>query len=112
VYFAIAALCALLRDDISERSSDTNGELARTNKFLASSRERLENDPSGYHDAFLLTFQAIADNVIDIPAGKPEGEIAQSMFAKISTTAFSSLYKKVLMRMDAEKLRSQRNAQG
>jgi hypothetical protein len=81
------------------------------NKFLASSRERLENNPSRYHEAFLLTFQAIADSVLDIPAGKPESEIAQSMFTKISTTSFSSLYKKVLMRMDAEKQRNQRNAQ-
>jgi len=108
VYFAIAALCALLRDDISERSADTNEELERTNRFLASSREGLENKPSDYHEAFLLTFQAIADTVLDIPVGKPEGEIAQVMFTKISTIAFSSLYKKVLMRMDAEKQRSQR----
>jgi hypothetical protein len=109
VYFAVAALCALLRDDISERSVDTNEELSRTNKFLASARERLENNPDRYHEAFLLTFQAIADNVLDIPAGKSEGEIAQNMFTKISTTAFSSLYKKVLMRMDSEKQRSQRS---
>jgi hypothetical protein len=82
------------------------------NRFLASSREHLENNPSEYHEAFLLTFQAIADNVLDIAAGKPEGEIAQSMFTKISTTAFSSVYKRVLMRMDSEKRRSQRNTQG
>jgi hypothetical protein len=111
VYFAIAALCALLRDDISERAAETSVELARTNKFLASSRERLENSPNEYHDAFLLTFQAIADNVLDIPAGKSESEIAQSMFTKISSTAFSSLYKKVLMRMDADRQRRQRNIQ-
>src|SRR5579872_5304613 len=33
VYFAIAALCALLREDISERSADTNVELERMNRF-------------------------------------------------------------------------------
>ena len=107
VYFAIAALCALLRDDISERSTDTDKELDRTNRFLARSREELENRPSVYHDAFLLTFQAIADTVLDIPVNKPESEIAQSMYSKISTTAFSSLYKKLLMRIDAEKQRTQ-----
>jgi hypothetical protein len=41
VYFAIAALCALLRDDLSERSTDTHQELERTNRFLASSRKEL-----------------------------------------------------------------------
>jgi len=109
VYFAIAALCALLRDDLSERSTDTSVELQRTNRFLASSRKELENNPSAYHDAFLLTFQAIADNVLDIPVGKPDSEIAQSMYTKISTTAFSSLFKKLLMRMDAEKKKNQRS---
>ncbi|MCL4393645.1 MAG: AIPR family protein [Chloroflexi bacterium] len=107
VYFAIAALCALLRDDISERSSDTATELDRTNRFLATARRELENRADAYHDAFLLTFLAVADSVLDIPAGKPEAEIAQSMFNKISTTAFSSLYKKVLMRMDSDKQRRQ-----
>jgi hypothetical protein len=108
VYFAILALCALLREDLSERSTDTGVELERTNRFLASSRKELENNPSAYHDAFLLTFQAIADTVLEIPANKPESEIAQSMFSKISTTAFSSLYRKILMRIDAEKQRAQR----
>ncbi len=111
VYFAVATLSALMRDDISERFADTGMELARTNKFLAASRERLENNPAEYHEAFLLTFQAVADSVLDIPASKPEGEIAQSMYTKISTTAFSSLYKKVLMRMDAERQRVQRSVQ-
>lgn len=109
VYFAIAALCALLRDDISERSPDTGAEHSRMSHFLASSREKLENAPSSYREAFLLTFQAVADSVLDIPAGKPESEIAQNMFNKISTTAFSSLYKKVLMRMDSEKARTRRS---
>jgi len=106
VYFAIAALCALLRDDISERSADTDAELERMNRFLALSRSQLENHPTDYQNAFLLTFQAIADSVLDIAVGKPESEIAQNMFTKISSTAFSSLYKKILMRMDAEKQRA------
>jgi hypothetical protein len=108
VYFAVAALCALLRDDLSERSTDTGVELCRTNRFLANSRKELENNPGAYHDAFLLTFQAIADNVLDIPSNKPEGEIAQTMYNKISTTAFSSLFRKLLMRIDAEKQRTER----
>ena len=107
VYFAIAALCALLREDLSELSMETADELARMNQFLGSSRHELENHPDSYHDAFLLTFQAIADSVLDIPAGKSEGEITQSMYTRISTTAFSSLYKKVLMRMDSDKQRRQ-----
>jgi hypothetical protein len=67
----------------------------------------LENRAATYHDAFLLTFLAVADSVLDIPAGKPESEIAQSMYNKISTTAFSSLYKKVLMRIDSDRQRRQ-----
>jgi AIPR protein len=105
VYFAIAALCASLRDDLSERSVDAEVEFKRTERFLASAREALENRAGEYHNVFLLTFLAVADNVLDIPSGKAEGVIAQSMFHKISTTAFSSLYKKVLMRMDSEKRR-------
>jgi len=107
VYFAIAALCALMREDLSVRSADANEEMNRMNRFLASSRRELENNASAYHNAFLLTFLAIADAVLDIQEGKTEGEIAQSMYAKISTTAFSSLYKKVLMRLDSEKHRRQ-----
>jgi hypothetical protein len=107
VYFAVAALCALLRDDISERSTDTKVEVERTNQFLAKARAELENRADGYHDAFLLTFVAVADSVLDIPAGKSEGEIAQSMYNKISTTAFASLFRKVLMRIDSEKQRRQ-----
>jgi len=80
------------------------------NRFLASSRKELENNPGAYHDAFLLTFQAIADSVLDITVSKPDSEIAQSMYSKISSTAFSSLYRKLLMRMDAEKQRTQKGA--
>lgn len=105
VYFAITALCALMRDDLSERSTDAYKEFERTNQFLASSREALENRAKEYQNVFLLTFLAIADTVLDIPAGKSESEIAQIMYAKISATAFSSLYKKVLMRIDSDKRR-------
>jgi hypothetical protein len=108
VYFAIAALCALLRDDLSERSAETPDELARVNRFLTSSQRALENRADDYYDAFLLTFQAVADSVLDIQTGKSESEIAQNMYTRISTTAFSSLYKKVLMRMDSDKQRRQR----
>lgn len=80
------------------------------NRFLASARGKLENQPGEYHDAFLLTFLAVADSVLDIPTGKPEGEIAQTMYNRISTTAFSSLYKKVLMRMDSDRQRHQARA--
>ena len=62
-------------------------------------------NPKATTARFLLTFQAIADNVLDIPVGKPESEIAQTMYNRISGIAFSSLYKKVLMRLDAEKQR-------
>lgn len=103
VYFAIAAICALLRDDLSERAIDTSEELERTNRFLARAREALENRRDQYQDAFLLTFNTIADTVIDIPTGKSESEIAQNMYNRITSMAFSSLYKKVLMRIDSEK---------
>ena len=105
VYFAVAAIAALLRRDLSERSPNPDEELERTAQFLASARQTLENQSAEYHDAFLLTFQAIADWVLDIKVGKSEGEITQGMFDKISTTAFSSLYKKILRRRDAEKYR-------
>jgi hypothetical protein len=105
VYFAIAALCALLRDDLSERSLDSGEELTRMTRFLASARKELENNPKVYHDVFLLTFSAIADTVLDIPIGKSDTEIVQNMYGKISSTAFSSLFKKVLMRIDSEQRR-------
>jgi hypothetical protein len=111
VYFAITALCALLREDLSERSVDADEEFNRTERFLASAREALENRADAYHNVFLLTFLAIADTVLDIPTGKADSEIAQSMYNKISTTAFSSLFKKVLMRMDSEKRRAEKLSQ-
>jgi hypothetical protein len=105
VYFAIAALCALLRDDLSERSSNTETELKRMELFLASARKELENNASSYHDAYLMAFSAVADTVLDIPINRTEGEISQNMFTKISTTAFSSLFKKILMRLDSDRKR-------
>jgi hypothetical protein len=105
VYFAIAAIAALLRDDLSDRSNNPDKEFERTNWFLARAHEALENRSHDYHDAFVLTFQAIADWVLDIQVGKPEMEIAQNMYNKISTTAFSSLFRKILMRMDADNRR-------
>jgi hypothetical protein len=109
VYFAIAAICALLRDDLSERSIETAEELKRTYTFLGRARASLENDPERYHDAFLLTFQAVADSVLEIPTGKSEGDISQNMYSRISTTAFSSLHRKILMRMDSERRRESRS---
>jgi hypothetical protein len=108
VYFAIAAIAALLRDDLSDRSNDPDEEFERTKLFLACAREALENRSAEYHDAFLLTFQAISDWVLDIQVGKPESEIAQSMYNKISTTAFSSLFRKIRMRLDSDNRRRSR----
>jgi hypothetical protein len=54
-------------------SVDTSEELDRTNRFLANAREAMENRAAEYQNAFLLTFQAIADTVLDIPTGKTEG---------------------------------------
>lgn len=108
VYFAIAAIAALLRDDLSDRSDDPDEEFERTKRFLACAREALENRSAEYQDAFLLTFQAIADWVLDIQVGKPESEIAQSMYNKISTTAFSSLFRKIRMRLDSDNRRRSR----
>lgn len=108
VYFAISAICALLRDDLSTRSIETAQEVARMRSFLLRTRTILENDADPYHEAFLHAFLAIADSVLDIPSGKSDTEISLAMFKKISGMAFSSVHKKVLMRIDAEEQRARR----
>lgn len=100
-YFAIAAMSALQRDDVSTRPSNAEVEVARLKKFLAKAREILENAPERYHDAFALTVQAVADTLLDVPEDRPETEIAQGMFQKVSKGAFSALHKRILMRLDA-----------
>jgi hypothetical protein len=104
-YLAIGALCGLIREDLSERSPDTRQEVERARAFLGSARRRLENDPGEYRNVFVMTFQTIAESLLDVPVGRSESEIAQQMSAKVSDMAFSSFYKRILMRIDGEQRR-------
>ena len=83
----------IYRNDLPTPKRNSNGRTSSS----ASSRLALENRPSEYHAAFLIAFQAVADMVLEVPVSKSESEIAQSMYAKISATAFSSLDKKPLL---------------
>jgi hypothetical protein len=103
VYLTVVAMCSLQRQDLSSRSAETALELERTNAFLGEAKKILENDPHCFGDVFLLAFQAMADSILDTPPGRTENEIAQGMYHKISSTSFSSMYKKVLMRIDADR---------
>jgi hypothetical protein len=105
VYLAVLSICALVRDNLSDRNADTNTEVARVRSFLGNAKRRLENDSAAYREAYLLTFQALADLLLEDPASQTENEIAQVMYRKVSSTPFSSLYKRVLMRLDGERKR-------
>lgn len=102
VFISIISLCALLRDDISQRSSDADKEFKRTQNFLFLARKKLENESSLFQKVFLMTFQAVADMLLDIPGEKQENEIAQTMYNKISSCNFTSIIKRILMRIDSQ----------
>lgn len=104
-YLAIAALCGLLRDDLSDKSSDATKEAERISRFLAKARKQLENEPGEFRNVFLMTFQTLADSLLDVPGDRTESEIAQQMSAKVSGMAFSAFYKRVLLRIDGERSR-------
>jgi hypothetical protein len=108
---------AELRDDVLEKLYDqTRGDEAVFSVLLLLLKESrvalklCEKTYSGEEYAQLFRRFYTDDKPryrVYFAIGKPESEIARDVFAKISSTAFSSLYKKVLMRMDAEKPRSQ-----
>jgi hypothetical protein len=104
-FVAVASVAAALRDDLSQRSVHVEEEVERARGFFGQARRLLENDPQKYRRVFLLTFQALADSVLDVSEGKDETDIAQIMFQKISKMAFNSLYKRILMRIDADQRR-------
>ena len=111
-FFAIAALCAAVRVDVSERAQDAHEEVGRMIDLLRNAKRLLEAEVAEYERAYLLTFQTIADSVLDIPEDRSESEIAQNMFQKISTLQFSRLYKRILLRVDAERKRQPSSGQG
>lgn len=97
-YFAIAAACATVRKDISEKP-DNQDSTAQMNEFLSELRAVLENDPTRFRNAFMITILDVARQV-QLTA-KTENEAAQGMFTKIKGMNFSLLYKSVLMSIDA-----------
>jgi hypothetical protein len=100
-FLAVAATSSCVRDDISSRLSDSAEETQRMCRFLGECRDVLENHPDEYTGAYLHAFAVVADSLLDVTAGKDDADIQQTMYQKVSTMAFDSLYKRILLRMDA-----------
>lgn len=102
-FLAVAALSGLLRDDLSQKSPDTEKETTRISSFLAKAGEILENEPEAFRAVFLLAFRVQADSLLDVSSERTESEIAQQMSGKVAQMNFSTFHKRVLMAMDAER---------
>ncbi len=100
-FLAVVATCATLRDDISLRSPSSCEETKRMRQFLGKCREIIENKPESYRKAYRHAFAAVADSLLDVELSKSESEIQQIMFQRVSNMSFESLYKRVLIRIDA-----------
>jgi hypothetical protein len=105
-FLDVAAVCAIVRDDISNRSSATGDELSRMRAFLDKAISVLENSPNAFYSAYLHAFSAIADTLLDVEQDRGDSDISQKMFTKVSGMAFHSLYKRVLMRIDSDQARA------
>jgi hypothetical protein len=99
-YLAVLALCGSIRLNIADREADAVKEAERTRDFLRRTRTLLENESNIFHRRYLLSFQVLSDCALD--AGD-EGDVAQSMFQKVSKTAFTTLYLKLLTRIDGDR---------
>ncbi len=102
-FLAVTAACTAIRDDISRRSLETKTETEHMRSFLGKCREILENNPDDFRKAYRHAFAAVADSLLDVQSGKSDTDIQQTMFQKVSSMSFDSLYKRVLMRIDAGK---------
>ena len=101
-FLAVAAACSAVREDVSSRVPACEEETQRMRIFLGKCRSLLENHPDKYHAAYKHAFVAVADSLLDVDTGKNESDIQQNMFHKVSTMAFDSLYKRILVRIDAD----------
>jgi hypothetical protein len=102
-FLAVAAACATVRQDISSREASTEDETSRMSHFLADCRRILENDPKDYHRSYKNAFATVADTLLDVDCSKGDEIIYQNMFNKMSNMSFSSVYKRILIRIDADR---------
>jgi len=104
-FLAVTAASTAIRDDISSRASDSLQETQRMRTFLGKCRDILENHPNDFEAAYIHAFAAVADSLLDVVSGKDDSDIQQTMFKKVSSMPFDALYKRVLLRIDAQFLR-------
>jgi hypothetical protein len=102
-FLAVAATTSCVRDDISSRSSASAQETQRMRNFLGKCRDLLENRPEEFTAAYLHAFAVVADSLLDVSTGKDDADIQQTMYQRVSTMSFDSLYKRILLRIDASK---------
>ncbi len=69
--------------------------------FLGKCRDVLENRPEEYTAAYVQTYLVVADSVLDVSEGKDDSDIQQMMYQRVSAMPFDSLYKRILLRIDA-----------
>jgi hypothetical protein len=108
-YFTIITIFSLLRKTPSTIKGVEQGA-EEMKLFLRQAHTYLENEPERFHSVFLNTFLSVADSLLDIPSGKTESDILQSMYKKVSSSDFDSIVKKVLLKIDASEALSKLSA--
>lgn len=100
IYMAVLAACGATRVNLADRATEPQDEANRLTDFLSKLRAVLEQRPSEFVSAYLLAFQVLADAALDATSGEG-AEIAQNMFRNVTGASFSTLYQKLLMRIDS-----------
>ena len=103
VYLAVLAACGALRLNIGDRASAGPEEAKRTGGFLRSLSDLLVNRRQDFIRTYIYAFEVLAQTSLDITSRGSDADVQQSMFGKISGTPFDTLYKRLLMRLDAER---------
>jgi hypothetical protein len=99
----ILAVCGLVGDDISTRSSDDASETERMRAFLRSARREVESNSGRFKECYVLAFAVLADASLDASTEGSDREISQKMYSKVSGIPFNNLFAKLKLRMDSSR---------
>lgn len=100
--FALLAACACVGDWLGEKSTDSNKEFQRLFSFLQRLESMLTKQPAGFERVFQITYEIMAETVLDVSKEGRDADILQKMYREISGADFKKLFRKVRMRMDLD----------
>ena len=100
MYLSLLAASGALREDLSVRKSEPEAEAARLLSFINRLEKLLQGTPGDFNQKYLLAFQVLADTAMNATTGT-ESDVAQNMYNAITRAPFSTLYRALLMRVDA-----------